>query len=303
MGGEPALGAMPPDGPSNQSSEFLDLSVVICLFGAGEKRAIIFAALLYRGGNERLVFGAYSGFESLDLSRGSTAWFREQYPMSRLSKKGNEWLSEAFALPMNDLSASQLAETMNTVAGARPDGTRWDETDFYFKDPELRMVFANVALTLNSSSIDDPVRRAFKETGLEPQNPLHWRILLQFFCYAHFGLQRKAGRPPRTDQPNLLYEVAVLKGRNHTLSTNSALKTLQKKGVFKKSNGDVLSINRLGKIYRAAQRARTEHLNEKTVNWMLQYARSRNLNWTEGEVRATMKTRRKTSRQRAILRR
>jgi hypothetical protein len=208
--------------------------------------------------------------------------------MSRLSKKGNEWLS---ALPMNDLlSAFQIAESMNTVAGARPDGTRWDETDFNFKDPELRMIFADAALTLGSHPMHDPVRRAFRQAGLDPQNPLHWRLLIELFCYAHFGSAQRAGRPPRTDQTKLLREVADIKQRNPVLSTNSALKTLHKKGLFKKSNGDVLSINRLGKMYRAAHRARTERLNETTVNSMLQYARSENLNWTEEEIRASMKT-------------
>src|SRR4249920_1908423 len=33
---------------------------------------------------------------------------------------------------------------------------------------------------------EDPIRRAFIEAGLDHQNPIHWRLLLEFFCFAHF---------------------------------------------------------------------------------------------------------------------
>jgi hypothetical protein len=62
-------------------------------------------------------------------------------------------------------------------------------------DKRVREICANVALTLSDPPEDAALRAAFKETGLDPINPLDWRRLLGIFAAIHFPFRavRKRG--------------------------------------------------------------------------------------------------------------
>jgi hypothetical protein len=150
--------------------------------------------------------------------------------MFRLNKAASQWLSDAFAMSKDGVSDSQLAARINKSWHPRPDGKSWDEA--VFKDPEFRMILADAALSLGPSPIEEPVRRAFSEAGLDHQNPIHWRLLLEFFCYAHFAWTKKVGRPRRRDHAKLLREVAALKQKNHALTTASRFNDHSKEKTF-----------------------------------------------------------------------
>jgi hypothetical protein len=63
-----------------------------------------------------------------------------------------------------------------------------------FNDERERAIAANIALTLHRD--DTTLRKAFREFGLDPKNPLHWRALLLDLVYLHFeGPPR--GSPPK----------------------------------------------------------------------------------------------------------
>ncbi len=54
-----------------------------------------------------------------------------------------------------------------------------------------------LSLTLRpESSIDEPIYRAFAKAKLDPEDPLHWRLLMRLFCWSVFPPPNSAGRPP-----------------------------------------------------------------------------------------------------------
>jgi hypothetical protein len=63
-----------------------------------------------------------------------------------------------------------------------------------YNDEREREIGANIALTLHRT--DTTLRKAFKEFGLDPKNPLNWRYLLLNLADLHFkGPPR--GSPPK----------------------------------------------------------------------------------------------------------
>jgi hypothetical protein len=58
----------------------------------------------------------------------------------------------------------------------------------------FRESFANSALTLDPDQ--STLRKAFEKFGLDPQNPVHWRRLLQCLVDIHFGGPR-SGAPAK----------------------------------------------------------------------------------------------------------
>jgi hypothetical protein len=205
-------------------------------------------------------------------------------------------LAELFSHPLSGItkladmenkSAAELADQANKTVGGHFDGRPWAATDFNFKtDPDLRKIYANVALTLGSEPIHDPLRRAFQLTGLDPENPIHWRILLELVCNALFAFSRKVGRPRRSDHSDLYREVANLKNRNPSIKMNSALQIISKKATFKKTNGQSLNRNTLAKMYRSAERQRMRQLRKQTFDILF---RNRPCNWSNEEIEAFLK--------------
>jgi hypothetical protein len=63
-----------------------------------------------------------------------------------------------------------------------------------YNDERQREIGANIALTLHRT--DTTLRKAFKEFGLDPKNPLNWRYLLLDLANLHFKGPLK-GSPPK----------------------------------------------------------------------------------------------------------
>jgi len=61
------------------------------------------------------------------------------------------------------------------------------------------MAWASTLLVLQDSPYDAPLAKAFDAAGLDPVNPIHWRILISFFAMAHFGQGKGRGRPAEWD--------------------------------------------------------------------------------------------------------
>jgi hypothetical protein len=56
-----------------------------------------------------------------------------------------------------------------------------------WSDKQVRDACAGVALTVAVGPKDVALRAAFKEAGLDPSNPFHWRRLLDTFVDIHFS--------------------------------------------------------------------------------------------------------------------
>jgi hypothetical protein len=66
--------------------------------------------------------------------------------------------------------------------------------DSALKDPQWFVVFAEAAVHLDHAHPpDQAIEAAFDAAGLSYRNPLDWRLLMQCFCWAHFGPRGEAG--------------------------------------------------------------------------------------------------------------
>lgn len=85
---------------------------------------------------------------------------------------------------------------------------------FDWENKAIRTAAALDALALDlKSATDGPLKIAFEKFNLSPENPYHWRELLTFFAFAHFGPKSNQGGPPKTWTAErlcqLLYDIAV----------------------------------------------------------------------------------------------
>jgi hypothetical protein len=68
-----------------------------------------------------------------------------------------------------------------------------------WNDVGKRSSTANSALTFSHNVLADnePLKRAFEAFNLEPEDPRHWRLLLDTLVDAHFRKGRPGGRPQK----------------------------------------------------------------------------------------------------------
>jgi hypothetical protein len=65
-----------------------------------------------------------------------------------------------------------------------------------WNDAGIRDAAAPVAITLNVAEPSSAtIAKAFEKANLNYKNPIHWRLLMFCFAWAHFG-ERGQGRPP-----------------------------------------------------------------------------------------------------------
>jgi hypothetical protein len=99
-------------------------------------------------------------------------------------------------------------------------------------DERVRAICADEALTLRSG--DAVLRAAFKKTGLDPRNPLHWRRLLVSFAEVHFPKSAPRGARPQWNEPRrMLFEIDVARARKRL--KNAA----KRQGLPPPTDGDV----------------------------------------------------------------
>jgi hypothetical protein len=95
-------------------------------------------------------------------------------------------------------------------------------TPIDYSDKRTREIGANIALTLSNRAIDAPLRMAFEEFGLDPLDPVDWRILLQSLSGIHFSPPTPRNAAPRGARPKWdehrrrLFEFHVARARKET---------------------------------------------------------------------------------------
>jgi hypothetical protein len=72
-----------------------------------------------------------------------------------------------------------------------------------FHDKQVRAAYANVALTIDAEPAHSPIRKAFQKFGLDPLDPLDWRLLLSGLAASFFDrtAPRPRGARPKWDEP------------------------------------------------------------------------------------------------------
>jgi hypothetical protein len=105
----------------------------------------------------------------------------------------------------------------------------------------FREVAANMALNLSEKESDASLRKAFKEFGLNPINPLDWRSLLNHLAQIQFPTAPRSprgARPKWDEHRRLLFKTDVARARKRL---NDAAKQT---GLQKPSDDDIAAFVR-----------------------------------------------------------
>lgn len=155
---------------------------------------------------------------------------------------------------------------------------------FELGNPRFLLLLWEMASTFapNDRAIDRAVTTAFSASKLDIKNPLDWRLLLEVFCWAHFGEHKKAGAPVRwTDERYcaLLRHVAEAKATKRVTTDKAACAAIKK--MFA-SAYSAISAERLRKALREARDPSFNRTLAKPVyTAAMSEARVRNLNTIE----------------------
>jgi hypothetical protein len=133
--------------------------------------------------------------------------------------------------------------------------TPQDEPDW--DDPIMHELVARVALTLGSGSpFNAAIEVAFKKANLDPKNPLSWRMLLEMFCWAHFGDMKSRGAPEKWNADRycqLLGDFDRKRSSNTALSDDRVCDFLGQEPQYRMKNGKPLTADRLMRVLKEAQ--------------------------------------------------
>jgi hypothetical protein len=157
-------------------------------------------------------------------------------------KNPSQRLSEFFKISAEkqDVVSTSFRETLFSFAKQLDKDKEWHLSNFNLEDPEVRAVYALESTRLGSDITDWPLVEAFRKAGLDDKNPLHWRMLLMFFCWSHFPPKRTVGISTLWTTEKycqLLQEFHKLKPRRQMKRwENAASIKLSKKAIFKKKN-------------------------------------------------------------------
>ena len=125
---------------------------------------------------------------------------------------------------------SKYETAMREWAELLSPGMSRDEPDW--DDPSTREIAADSALTLRKeSALYRPVAAAFESAELNPKNPFHWRILIDFFCWAHSRPRKKPGRPGEWSQrySQLARDFALVRRDKPAFSNLEVCRVLKKR--------------------------------------------------------------------------
>jgi hypothetical protein len=123
----------------------------------------------------------------------------------------------------------------------------------------IRDSIAAAALKLDPNSWwDRPVFVAFEKAGLDHNNPAHWRLLLNYFCWAHFRPRRGRGAPalwPPQRYCRLLQDEDRVR-RDHPTFSNERVYSIiveRYEQHYRKKNGKPLKPSRIKTALREAR--------------------------------------------------
>jgi hypothetical protein len=160
----------------------------------------------------------------------------------------------------------------------------WDTLNLH--SPLIRDSIAAAAMKLDPNSWwDKPVFVAFEKAGLDHNNPAHWRVLLNYFCWAHFRPKRGRGAPALWSPQRycrLLQDEDRVRRDHPTFSHENVYRTIvQRYEHYRRKNGKPL---KPGRIKTALREARDPECNAQLAMYlstMLQRGRSHfQLDWS-----------------------
>jgi hypothetical protein len=159
------------------------------------------------------------------------------------------------------------------------------EDEVNLEDPALHDLAAGAALTLGSGSpYNAAVELAFTKANLDPKNPLSWRLLLELFCWAHFGDKKTRGAPGKWTAERycrLLRDFDRKKSSNVTLSDYRVCEFLSRQPQYRMKNGKPLTAGRLMKVFKEAKdpkfNVNLQFLVDETIEALRKISRERGL--------------------------
>jgi hypothetical protein len=154
-----------------------------------------------------------------------------------------------------------------------------DWGDLCGDNPIIQQLLAASALKLDpNSEWDKPIALAFEKAGLDPRQPANWRLLISYFCWAHFGPRRGRGAPalwPPQRYCRLLQDEDRVRRDHPTFSNEDVYRTIvQRYEHYRRKNGKPL---KPGRIKTALRDARDPECNPHLaayLNLTIQSARS-----------------------------
>jgi hypothetical protein len=174
--------------------------------------------------------------------------------MRKKSVAPHQRLAEFFDATKQGASTRTGKLTVDSLRRMDPT-TSWGESDLDWDNEIIRDAYAASVLTLSDAIADKPVAAAFVASGLNPKNPIHWRMLISLFSWAHFEDRRGRGRPPEWSDRRycrLLQDVDRMQVKHPEFSMSSIFDNLGKKPAYKNKKGNQLSGGRLKTAYREA---------------------------------------------------
>ena len=161
----------------------------------------------------------------------------------------------------------------------------WHADKFDLEDFDTFALIAEGALTLRpDSGADLPIYRAFEAAGLDPGNPISWRVLMMAFCWTHFAPPTSGRKKTYTAERyrSLLQAIDRLKINDPKLSDRRASTLLIKEKSFIAQFGHITDEG----LRRALRQARNPEYNpelkrlvfEDVLSQQKDYAR-KHLSW------------------------
>ena len=88
-----------------------------------------------------------------------------------------------------------LAEVINSIRNYLGDEFKQLEVELNLQNDEWVSLLFKMASKLDEQDFasDRAIATAFKAANLDVHNPLNWRVLMERFCWAHFGEKGKPG--------------------------------------------------------------------------------------------------------------
>jgi hypothetical protein len=127
---------------------------------------------------------------------------------------------------------------------------KWEDMDVdSIAAPAYRNIF-----TLTSDPSDAPLALAFAAAKLHSNDPTHWRVLLEFFAWAHYGDRKGRGAPKKWDSVRLSQlrkDFSDVKSRNQYFSDNDVFRNLGRRPAYQTKRGP-LSMYRFKKLFKDA---------------------------------------------------
>jgi hypothetical protein len=132
----------------------------------------------------------------------------------------------------------------------------WDTLNLH--GAVIRGSISAAALRLDpNSELDKPVFIAFEKAGLDHNNPAHWRLLLNDFCWAHFRPRRRRGAPALWSPQRycrLLQDEDRVRQDHPKFSHQDVCRTIvQRYEHYRRKNGKPLSAGRIKTALREAR--------------------------------------------------